>query len=331
MTTTTKSPLSAEPRSRIIAAVVVLVVMVVPVVALHNVVPKVAGLAFVFGVSFFGLSRLSLGWKPTMLGATACVPVIIAATYAGRHAWSIIALVAFTAFVAGLMARFGWHTIFTFVPAFAAIYSGPSSLGTAVANAGMLWFGAVVGVVVLGVLKAIPKVSETPIGTEAAALFGLGLAILTGLSTGIARSIHLPHGYWATIAILAVVQPRLDVTKARTLGRSVGTIGGALVAVALTSVIHGHVWYVVFGTVMCAVAVLVAKSYGWKMFCFTMMVVFWDASESTATNIAHARVLDTVLAAVLVVIFSMVVPVVIERVSPEVRAQLGDTNAMPVV
>ncbi len=64
------------------------------------------------------------------------------------------------------------------------------------------------------------------------------LAVAVGMAFVAVRALKLPFGYWATMATLLVLQPSVGSTWPRSLDRAVGSIIGAVIAVALGIVVH---------------------------------------------------------------------------------------------
>ncbi|WP_211453270.1 FUSC family protein [Collimonas antrihumi] len=67
---------------------------------------------------------------------------------------------------------------------------------------------------------------------------GLRCATATGLAYMIVHLLHLPFGYWATMATILIIQPSIADTRARSLERAGGSVCGGLIAAVLGLCVH---------------------------------------------------------------------------------------------
>ena len=88
----------------------------------------------------------------------------------------------------------------------------------------------------------------------------VGVAVTAGFM--IVRDLHLPFGYWATMAILLILQPSIASTWPRSIERAAGSIVGGLLAAAIGFAIHSPIGIslIVFPLV-CATMALRPVSY----------------------------------------------------------------------
>jgi hypothetical protein len=64
--------------------------------------------------------------------------------------------------------------------------------------------------------------------------FALRLGIATTAAYLLVHALHLPYGYWATMAVLLILQPSMSGTWPRSIERAVGTAIGTLIAVGVS-------------------------------------------------------------------------------------------------
>ncbi|MRW83062.1 hypothetical protein GJ698_03025 [Pseudoduganella sp. FT26W] len=64
--------------------------------------------------------------------------------------------------------------------------------------------------------------------------FALRLGIATTVAYLTVHLLHLPYGYWATMAVLLVLQPSAAGTWPRSVERALGTVVGTIIAVAIS-------------------------------------------------------------------------------------------------
>jgi uncharacterized membrane protein YccC len=88
----------------------------------------------------------------------------------------------------------------------------------------------------------------------------VGVAVTAGFM--IVRGLHLPFGYWATMAILLILQPSIASTWPRSIERAAGSIAGGLLAAGIGFAIHSPIGIslIVFPLV-CATMALRPVSY----------------------------------------------------------------------
>ena len=106
----------------------------------------------------------------------------------------------------------------------------------------------------------------------------VGVAVTAGFI--IVRALHLPFGYWATMAILLILQPSIASTWPRSIERAAGSIAGGLLAAAIGFAIHSPIGIslVVFPLV-CATMALRPVSYSLFVLFLTPTFVLWPSRE----------------------------------------------------
>lgn len=68
--------------------------------------------------------------------------------------------------------------------------------------------------------------------------FALRLGVATTIAFLIVRLLHLHYGYWASMAVLFILQPSVATTWPLSIERAIGTIFGAIIAIILGFIIH---------------------------------------------------------------------------------------------
>lgn len=96
----------------------------------------------------------------------------------------------------------------------------------------------------------------------------VGIAVTAGFV--VVRALHLPFGYWATMAALLILQPSIAGTWPRSIERAAGSIAGGLLAAGIGLLIHSPIGIslIVFPLV-CATMALRPVSYSLFVFFLT--------------------------------------------------------------
>jgi uncharacterized membrane protein YccC len=68
--------------------------------------------------------------------------------------------------------------------------------------------------------------------------FALRLGIATTVAYLTVHLLQLPCGYWATMAVLLILQPSVSGTWPRSVQRAIGTVVGTVIAVAIGHLAH---------------------------------------------------------------------------------------------
>ncbi|WP_158602006.1 FUSC family protein [Pararobbsia silviterrae] len=108
------------------------------------------------------------------------------------------------------------------------------------------------------------NLSWQAIGVRHAARCG----VATTLGFLAARAFHLPFGYWATMAILLIMQPSIATTWPRSLERAVGSIMGGLIAAIIGFLIHSPI------IVSIAVFPLIVATMALRPVSYSLFVMF---------------------------------------------------------
>lgn len=85
------------------------------------------------------------------------------------------------------------------------------------------------------VRQALRKLREHAHPSSDGVHFALRLSIATTAAYLLVHALHLSYGYWATMAVLLVLQPSVKGTWPRSMERAAGTAVGTLIAVAVSA------------------------------------------------------------------------------------------------
>ena len=302
----------------ILEALVLLAAVAVPVVALDHFASTGVAVAFLLGAALFGPVRFHHLPRTALLVAAAAGPVVAAAGLLGDHAWALAALIAVTAFAAGLSARRGLHTAIVYIPIAAAVLAAPVPLGTAAAQGLALFVGAAYGIGLLAVLRVPPTAVETMIPRQVAVFYGAVLAILSGIATFGVAALQLEQGYWVTLTVLAVVQPSLTTSRRRALSRVAGTTVGALVAVVFASLVTNYDVLLGVGMIFAVASLAIARSYAVKSGLLTVALVTLAGGHAGAASIAGQRFGLTLIGGIAVLAACLILPAIVQRLYPGV-------------
>lgn len=155
-------------------------------------------------------------------------------------------------------------------------------------------------------------------------------ALRMGVSTSLVllamHALHIEHGYWATLTCLVILQPHGAATWAKALQRVLGTIVGALVAVAVASLVHDPRAIVgfVFVFILVGMALLPLNYGAFSVFLTPAFVLLAEAHPTTA-NLPWMRVVNTLIGAAIALLGSRLLLRLSER--DQIRPMLAKALA----
>jgi uncharacterized membrane protein YccC len=134
------------------------------------------------------------------------------------------------------------------------------------------------------------------------------IAVVTASDTALLLYFRLPHGIWLPLTSLAVMQPEYGGTRTRALQRTLGTLGGAVIASALLATVHQKVGFDEAVTALLfATFLLIRRNYGYGITFLTPIVILLIGMSSANPWIdLGQRVGYTLLGTVLALIASLV-------------------------
>lgn len=121
-----------------------------------------------------------------------------------------------------------------------------------------------------------PRMAERVIATRHA----LRLALATVAAFLAVHWLHLPFGYWATMATLLILQPSRDASMPRMVERALGTALGAMLASVIGLLIHSSMGLVLVAFPLVGLAIAVRRMS------YALFVVFLTPSFVLITDFA---------------------------------------------
>ncbi|HEX5826035.1 MAG TPA: FUSC family protein [Candidatus Limnocylindrales bacterium] len=252
------------------------------------------------------------------LAAATMLPVLPAAGVVLAHvlvalAGSVLALTPLGAALlvgaAGLACgpanRIGFGKAMVLLPVMAALSTAgmydADPLRAAVGVAG----GAAWAMVLVGVIGSraglVPRLAPVP--SASAWAHAVVLALAASVATFVALTVPLPHGYWIVVTLSAVLVPVSAETVTATRDRVIGTLVGALAAVALGAVLPGVLLPVALLTALVLLVGYALVGDGARkvtMLTVLLVLVLAGATGTSTVGIALERLAWTLAAAALV-------------------------------
>jgi hypothetical protein len=165
--------------------------------------------------------------------------------------------------------------------------------------AGWMLAGGVYSVLVVHRLRQ----PEAPEQIEAVTAWrhAIAMAAAVGLALYLVIVMHVPHGYWIAMTLTIVLRPQGAETKLVVRQRVVGTVAGAVLALAIGLLLPS--WALVATLIMLMVATvayaLLADYARQVMFMTPMIVLLGAGTSSGRAEVAAERVLATLVGAVI--------------------------------
>lgn len=276
-------------------------------VALALLVPIVV--AFVVGGFTAGLA-VSLGYTVTATAATLvparyalpmAVPGAMAALVAASLNGTVLPAACFVALTCLLVAPADelHKGLLGGIPTVATSLAGMSAdLDPGVVG---LWT-LIGGVLAVAVLGGLPKAGAVErISARTSWRHAIVMAASVGVVIAVSQQLDFPHGYWVALTLTILLRPYGQEAWAKVRGRVLGTIGGAVFALALALVLPDWAQLVAVGVLLVLVVTYAALDrYRMYVMCLTPIIVLMigGASTESTVNVALERVLATILGAV---------------------------------
>jgi len=99
------------------------------------------------------------------------------------------------------------------------------------------------------------------------------IAVTVGLARLVIGIFDLPYGYWATVAVIVVMQPSLSITWPRMVERVIGSISGGFLATALVALLPTPPLMLI-AIFPVAAATIALRSVNYTLFCLFLTVQF---------------------------------------------------------
>ncbi len=125
----------------------------------------------------------------------------------------------------------------------------------------------------------------------------LAIIVLIGFSIGSYFSVE--NAYWILLTIIVIMRPNYGLTKERSKHRMVGTIIGAIIAVAIVLAIQNKTVYAILAIISLIMAFsLIQKNYKTSAVFITLSIVFiYSLLQPDVLNVIQYRVIDTFIGA----------------------------------
>jgi len=127
---------------------------------------------------------------------------------------------------------------------------------------------------------------------------------MVGVATLLERILHVPDGYWISLAVIAVLQPDATTGRTRALQRALGTVVGVTIAAAVIAVTRSEA-VLLAGVLVTSAGLfaLKARNYFWMVTLLTPLVLLMlTVIEDHGLRIVGYRVVDTLVGTALALV-----------------------------
>jgi hypothetical protein len=279
-------------RRRIAIAVAFLAVIAVPVLA-----------AIALGYhrfAFYGLLGAAIALVLGMpMALSVSVPAALVAGAAvlvtlllGKDPLPLAAWMGLVALGVGAASIRGHHRAATLVAVGATVFIARTVPDGEVAAAALMFTaGAVYGVVAAGLLRHGPPAARRHFDVPTAVLYGVLLAALVSIATGVTVAVGIPHGYWAVLAIFIVGQPTSG-TATRATKRATAVIVGVAASLVIAQLVHTQAGYTIIVALAVACAAYQATSSRRYLITAFLTVAMVLSSAGGSTGEADTTAVD---------------------------------------
>lgn len=248
----------------------------------------------------------------------------------GTNAWAAAVFMALLGLGVAWSYRYGWQAAATYIASQGALaaVSGPHAkvlndlavspiTDAAVVSAYVLFGGLWVAIMGYLFLPDIPVKTKAPPSGSELRVFAIILCTVLGIGTVLLIT-YAPHnGWWVLLTALVVLEPGHRRTMRRAFERSGGTIAGGIIA-ALVIVLTDNATLVSLLGLLAAIAsaITYVKAPYWVFSTtLTMALVFLVMPVGQVLRGDLERVIFTVLAAIMMVVFSAVAHKIQNRIA----------------
>ncbi|HVT70883.1 MAG TPA: FUSC family protein, partial [Trebonia sp.] len=147
--------------------------------------------------------------------------------------------------------------------------------------------------------------TEQLVGGRIAWEFTLRLMICTGVAAILSEVLPLQRSYWLVLTVGIIMKPDYGSVFARAVQRGAGTVIGAVLGAVIVAAVPYGPWLLVpFGVLAALLPYGKARNFGMSaVFLTPLVVLLIDLLDVTGWHLAEARLVDTVLASVIVLVF----------------------------
>jgi len=289
MTGTAVPPGPSMPqRRRIAIAVAFLAVVAVPVLVAIALGYHRFAFYGLLGAAFALVLGMPMAMSVSVPAALVAGVAVLVTLSLGKEPLPLALWMGAIALCVGAVSVRGFHRAGTLVAVSATIFIARTVPdGEVLSSALMFTTGAVYGVVVAGLLRHGPPAVTRRFDVQTAALYGVLLAILVSIATGVTVALGIPHGYWAVLAIFIVGQPTSG-TRTRAAKRATAVIIGVAASLVIVQFVHTQAGYTVITALCVACAAYQATSTRRYLITAFLSVAMILSSASGSTEAAES-------------------------------------------
>ena len=148
------------------------------------------------------------------------------------------------------------------------------------------------------------RVTEQLIGGRIAWEFTIRLMLCTGVAAVMSEVLPLARSYWVVLTVGIILKPDYGSVFARAVQRGVGTVVGAVLGAVILAVVPYGPWLLLpFGILAALLPYAKARNFGLvAIFLTPLVVLLIDLLDVGGWHLAEARLVDTVLASLIVLL-----------------------------
>jgi uncharacterized membrane protein YccC len=149
------------------------------------------------------------------------------------------------------------------------------------------------------------RVIEQLIGGRIAWEFTIRLMLCTGVAAVASEVLPLARSYWLVLTVGIILKPDYGSVFARAVQRGVGTVVGAVLGAVILALVPYGPWLLLpFGVLAALLPYAKARNFGLvATFLTPLVVVLIDLLDVGGWHLAEARLVDTALASLVVLVF----------------------------
>jgi uncharacterized membrane protein YccC len=147
-------------------------------------------------------------------------------------------------------------------------------------------------------------VGDLLLGGRIAWEFTIRLMLCTGVAAVISEVLPLARSYWVVLTVGIILKPDYGSVFARAVQRGVGTVIGAVLGAVILALVPYGPWLLLpFGVLAAMLPYARARNFGLvATFLTPLVVLLIDLLDTGGWHLAEARLVDTVLASVIVLV-----------------------------
>jgi uncharacterized membrane protein YccC len=149
------------------------------------------------------------------------------------------------------------------------------------------------------------RVIEQLIGGRIAWEFTIRLMLCTGIAAVASEVLPLSRSYWVVLTVVIILKPDYGSVFARAVQRGIGTVAGAVLGAVILALVPYGPWLLLpFGVLAALLPYAKARNFGLvATFLTPLVVLLIDLLDVGGWRLAEVRLLDTVLASAIVLLF----------------------------